>query len=637
MKWLLKVVATLVILTFTSMAIIVAGLHTAYAPQMVNQALACLGYTDVKVKQVEYHIRRPWHITLTQLQTTQHNIPQVKIWLDPASLWHREWRLDGLKVEGKQSTGWLTQLPSIQIKRLALKNTSLGFPSLTLTNANVEVDNWHFDAETGQHQFQGAFQLTAPQWQWRHWQGEQLVVSGSFNDNLWRIRALTSQWLEGEVSLSGDIDKQQGGFIDQLTLSNLKLRNDEVVNTLRSAVDELRDWPIGINRVDIVHSHIDTPDLVVQNINLSLQKWQWPAPWHQQQRAKVSFNADSIRYQQWLIESPLLEASYQPQQATIDIATARTMEGFALMRGAFTPNELLVDELRLNNIDWIMSETPYQPLQSWWSKFQTITVGQLHVGQSMVTANNPEWPVQILGVNASGQDLVLKNEGKSGLWQGDLEISAARANLNHVITQYPKLTMQSQAGHWQLTQLVMPFTSGILEGDADIDLLQEGQPWSVSLLGQNIPLTIAHQWLDLPLAIQGSSDISLVAAGLANSKLLAQHSLDASVRATFRDTQADNQQLFSQWQNNHDTTEKKQVEAITLTPLRLSSDRGRIQLAPWRISNRSLDATFEGNWDLANDQAQQLSLKATLGCQALTRTWPQDGVSVSSDCSGNIK
>ncbi len=651
MKWLLKVVTTIVIIALAGLALLLAGLHTPYAPQMLAYILQYQGQNNVSIDAVEYNIGKPWHIQLIQLRSDGFSIPHVDAWLSPQSLWQRRWVFDGLRLEGKQSTAWLQAIPTIHVKRLALKNTSLSFPSLTLKNANIEVDNWHYNARNQQHYFSGSFQLTAPHWQSEQWQGEQLVVNGRYVNKLWRIDALTTQWLGGEVSISGDIDVKNGGYIDQLTLSNIKLQETGLIDLMQRQAEAVQTWPIAINRIDIVQSHIDTPQRQAQSINMSLQNWQWPLSWAEQKRAKLSFSADALKQGDWFLDSPLLEAHFQPGQASIDIATTKFLDGFVLAKGAFTPTEMLFDELRINGVDWVLQDTLsfsestltpspdslslYTKLKSGWDHFDTVSVTQFHVGQSRITSNQPNWPWQLSGINASGQDVVLKSEGKTGLWQGYLDIGMARGSLNHVITQYPKVTMQSQAGDWKINTITMPFSQGILEGEASINLRETGQPWVLNLFGDNIPTSLYSRWLNLPILLEGNNDLTLSASGLAQSVQLAQYSLDAELRLQFRDTAIDGQQQFALWKEA--PTEPNTLESVNVMPFKLTSDRGRISVTPWRLSHGQFEATFEGYWDLADEAASQLKLNAELDCESLQKQWPGGQASISSDCLGKMR
>lgn len=170
-------------------------------------------------------------------------------------------------------------------------------------------------------------------------------------------------------------------------------------------------------------------------------------------------------------------------------------------------------------------------------------------------------------------------------------------------------------------------------------------------------------------------DITGQAEGLGQDAVSLAYSLAGDVEVSFRDTRlaGSPEALWQQWTQSKPgqaetvtttsprpdavisteiTTEQDlntTPPAITLSPLRLHSERGQIRFTPMTLNSPTLQATLQGEWDLAKPDAQQIQLKVRYDCQQLHRQWAgasstastgdhasASSISVSSTgCAGN--
>lgn len=650
-----KLIATFIVLLLLGLTILLTLLHTQYATSILTYGINTFSPYSFSARHISYTIAKPWHLTLEQPYISQQQRPlfnaeQLDIWFKPTKLFHPGWYFDSILVDGLSLTPTtpLPALPPISTDRLALTNFNLVSPELNLQGSQLQLDNWRSQPSSW-GLFSGDFQLSAKKLRWQQFALRNVLLDGDHNDQHWKLYGFSFDWqhasLNGQAEYLATAQAAEILLIHQLTISGLQLQNAALVDNLQSRFSQLikPSLTIDIRRLDILDSSLELPSYTINDANLSLHNWAWPANHWQQQNAYLSLGASSIRWQNTIVDEPLAELTFSPQQINIEGMSAKILDGYVQADGSLTPDALALNQLTANGIKWFLPEQWLTQLQAASLYFDNISLTALDIGYAQLTAPHPRLPFQLSGINASGHDLVLKRRGRPGLWQGELTASAGFASINSITMVEPLVKMHSQAGHWQLTQLLIPFRNGLLEASGTLDLHREGEPWLLMLTADSIPARVLPQWLGLPLPIRGAMDISLSAQGLSQHATGLAYSLEGELKGHFRQLQLEKQttaQLWQQWsKKNMSALAMQQTEdhsALAATPLHIKANRGQITVEPVNLKGEDFTATLQGQWDLAKPAKQWLQLKATQGCQVLSRYWRHNQQQLSlSSCDGS--
>ncbi|MEH6532193.1 MAG: AsmA family protein [Photobacterium frigidiphilum] len=652
-----KIFGTLIILMLLSITIILTLLHTQYATKLVINTIDATTDYQLKASNISYHISDPWHIQLEQPQIMYQQQPllsanNIQLWLTPTKLLNTGWSFDSILIDTitlNQPLD-LATLPALHVQRLALNNLTLHTPKISIEQARLQIDNWQSRSQSWGI-FSGDFQLSAPNMRWQGTTLKDVLIDGDYQDQNWKLYGLSFEWQH--ATFSGQAEYKQSATqpdlltLHQLTVTGLQLQDQNQLTMLYSYIDQVKasELSIDIKRIDVLESNIEMPNYTLNNINLSVQNWQWPATHWQQHEAQVSLNAGSIQWLNTVFEEPLVNSTFSPQQITVNGLSTKVLEGYVQLDGALTPDVLALNQVTVNGIKWVLPNNWPTHLRTLNSLYSDISITQLDIGYAQLTDTNPASPFQIAGLNINGEDLILKRHGQVGLWQGTLTSNSGAASVNKVSMIGPYIAMNSQAGNWQLKQLTLPFKDGLLEASGNVNLNRSGQPWKLSLQGDNIPATTLSQWLAIPFPVTGAMDVTFNGTGLAQHQTSLAYSFTGDLNATFRQLQLRKltpQQLLQYWgtsqQPQPTSNQSQNIDSLSLSlsPLSISADRGRVAINKIELRSKGLEANLKGKWDLADTTKQTIELQAKQGCQQLTRSWGTDQQLLSaSACEGN--
>ena len=671
MRFIGKIIATIVVLAALVVTVILTLLHTQYAAPMLSQAVNWLTPYTLTLSEARYHIRDPWHLTLLQpsLTLTDEQPPitanRVSLWLSTDSLTQLQWQFDSLLVDGPVVPQQMlppealanAKLPELRSRRLAISQLNVATNSLYLEKGELQLDNWHYQPNNPApwwQQFSGNFQLAADSAQWQQWETKQLLLDGNHHGNLWKLNGFSFDWQHASINGQLDLATDKKTLdIHQLTVSGLQLQDSELTQTLQHQLDSWasEQWQATLKRVDMLDSSIELPAVSLNHANLSLTDWHWPSSAYSQHNAWLSFNADSGSWRQQPFTDPLLDLNFMPNTITLNGASVNALEGYWRAEGKISPDTLQLDNLTSKGIKWFLPADWASHLSHSLSPFKQINIRSLDIGYAQLTAAESDTPWYINGLNVSGKDLLLQPQPYLALWQGNIAATARQVSLNTVDLFEPLIEMTSEQGQWQLNQAFLPFKDGLLEATGQIDLSKEGLPWQAALQGDSLPAHVLPQWLSVPWPASGRIDMTAAIQGLGQNYTSLAHSLNGELRATFRDSAVEQggRSLFNAWRQASaseapsaeaspvtKTTETDKPTSLIITPLKITSDRGRMTIAPLSITGKEIDAVLKGQWDLATPAGQQLELEAKISCQHLIRRWQEGQQTVSGSlCDGS--
>ncbi|WP_299019957.1 AsmA family protein [uncultured Photobacterium sp.] len=658
-----KLFATALVLLLLCLTIVLTLMHTRHATSLVSYALNTFSSYSITASSVNYNFTDPWHLTISdinlkdpQQDSISFTTKELQIWLTPNKLFKPGWHFDTILIDGLSLTpdSSLPALPPLYTNRLALTRFNLQSPELTIKNSKLQLNNWRSEPQPWP-QFTGDFQLAAKKIRWQDTTLNNVLLDGNHNQQHWIIYGFSFNWQQANFNGQAEYlnkTKAETLILHQLTVSDLKLQDNrplgiQPAHRLATRFKHPSELPsiIDIRRLDILNSSLELPELTLNNADLSLQNWHWPTTHWQQQNAHFSLNADSLRWHNTVFEDPLVELAFSPQQMIIEGISAKVMEGYIQTDGTLTPDTLALNQLTINSIKWFLPEQWPAQLQTASRRFENIRLAALDIGYAQFIDTHPERHFQLSDLNLSGHDLIFQHHGQPGLWQGELTASAGFASIKTIAMVEPLMTMHSQNGQWQLSELTVPFRSnGILEAKGSLNLRQDGHPWQLHLTTDSMPATALSQWLALPLPVSGAMDIELSANGLSQHTTSLAYSFEGKLDGKFRQLQLkqhSTSQLWAQWSEMEKpifaTSQKMKSQQVSASELHLRADRGRISLAPISLQATDFNATLKGQWDLAKPNGREIKLQATQGCQQLIKEWrgAQQQISQSSSCDGS--
>ncbi|PSU87073.1 AsmA family protein [Photobacterium kishitanii] len=658
MRLLSKFVLTLVLIVVISLTTLIGLLHTRYNEHIFNFILAQVSPYQIFAKKIDYDIRTPYKIRFEHAEITQHeqvlvHADSIQLWLSKQSITNDKLVFNGVKINNITSANMplLATLPPLTIKRLVLNNTNINTPQFAIKHGLIQMDNWQTPTDNTPwwQSFNGSLQMSAASIKWHQLALQQLLINANKQAQQWHLNGISAHWQQATITAQALFNNDSRRLtIDQLTLNKFHLQDQQLLTDWQQQFTQ-RTVPfktINIKRLDIINSSIELPQWGADDINLSLENWQWPQNYWQQQNSHLSFSASHAQWHQINFEQPLAELQFMPQQIISHGMSAHIMEGFVRVDGWIDPQQLFISDLKASGIKWFLGKNWLQTWQQWQHKYTDVIFKKLNINNSQITSSTSTMPFQLAGIDIDAQDAVLKQNNQWGLWQGQVEANLGFGSINQVVINQAIATMHSNAGQWQLDKLVLPFNHGMLKARARIALDDPQRPWQLTMMGDTIPAQILSQWLSLPLSLTGVIDTQIKLNGQAGNQSDFNGHLNGTAQADFRQLALNNitpQQLFSHWQQPHisafNPTETASQLPLMATPLTLTAQDGAIELQPLQVTAKDLTLNINSHWNLTEIKQQQLKLELAAGCQHLTRQWDQgvSTVTVGSSCTGKTK
>ncbi|MCG3864327.1 MULTISPECIES: AsmA family protein [unclassified Photobacterium] len=664
MRWVIKLVASVLLLGGLSIAALIVLLQTRYATPLLNHTLAIFSHYQLAETQLHYDIKQPLQITLQPLTVKKANktllsVHSITLELSSRSLQTQHLIFSNVIIDGidlhHQQWDKFEHLSVFSIDRLAINDLSIVTPAITINHAQLQIDNWQYrdHQQPWWQQFSGQFQLSAPQITWHNQTLENLLLNGTKQQQHWQLAGFSGRWQRANFNGTADYNRDtQLLTLDQLTLTNLRIQQSQPLAAWSQwLADAIPVRHIMIKRADILDTSIEQPIWAADDISLSLENWSWPNSYWQQDKAHLSVSASNAKWHDIVFEQPIIELNFMPEKINSQGISAQLLNGYMRMDGEISPDKVKLKKLLISGIKGFLPPQWLHTTKTLTSGLSELTIDNLDINNIQLTATDTQLPFQLAGINIDGNDVVLKHQHQWGLWQGKLDTSLGFASINQVVFTDPIAEMSSSNGDWTINKFVLPFTNGMLTADANIQLAQQGQPWSISISNDSVPAALIYRWFKLPLPLNGKIDGILQAQGLASNRQSFNYSLSGQADLTFRDIHLDKvvpTQLLSRWKKkekllgtelDNDNENSDSNTALTLLPLKITAERGKITIPTWRASNDNFSLSLTSDWDLAIPKQQRLEWVLKEDCQQVDRRWHADQTEVNSfsTCNGKIK
>ncbi|WP_394213060.1 AsmA family protein [Enterovibrio calviensis] len=623
MRLLTKLLASLLIVLVVTLATFLTVLSTNFGLPMVKQAVRLLTPYELSATSLEYNLLAPLTLALSDPQLTHDNDPQkhraahfISLRLSPLASLSGEMTLRSVVVRGLDidETVKSSLPPSLTIDHLALDDVSYHSEAISFAHADIQISDWKNSPSTW-GAWQGKFQLSAPKIVIDGQTLTNLLLDSEYRDDAWEIWGLSLNSPFGNVTGSATLQSNHLWVVHQLTLSDTRIEPSESLLKLKKQWDAFsQHYDINIKRLDLLDVSATLTDITVEHLNFSVQSvnlQNGELVWTPNTAASLlSFNASLFNVGQWLFTDLLADLSLSPTRVDVSAFSSKINdEGFVSFSGEMDTSSLKLNTLTANGLDIELDTTMFAVLQQKWAAFDTVELGQFSVKHTNITLPDPAFPIQVIGLNLRGRDLIPRQHAQNGMWQGALTASAAAASINRIPVTAPYANMHvDNKGEWHLDPLSVSFSQGQLSVKARVQLLNPSHPWVTEISGLRIPNELYQRWLGVTLPLSGEHDVDARLSGLGADKDSFAYSLSGNVVATpyrteltTRPEQSLSQSLLGIFVPLNEDGDSMRLP-MTVEQVKLAADRGRISLAPVSVKANTGNASLSGSWDLVTKE-----------------------------------
>ncbi|USH02362.1 AsmA family protein [Grimontia kaedaensis] len=617
MRFLAKLLASLVIIIIVALGALLIVLSTNYGLPLVQKAVSTFTPYSLRAESLDYELLTPLSLALKEPklieQETETSIYRAGYASVTLSVWDS---LNGalalqsvvVRRANIDLADKATLPTSLSIKHLALDDVAYQSNSFAFDHADIQVSNWR-NTEDKWGSWQGQFQFSTPSLSIDGQTLSNLLLDSELTDEKWEIWGLSFNSEFGNVTGSATVENKEV-LLHQLTLSDARIERSSNLANLTAMWGSLsEDYDIAINRLDLLDVSASVDDFTLEHLNLSAQSVNlrngelvWAA---NDASSLLSFNANLINYDTWLLTDVLAEMSLSPARIEVGAFSSKIDdEGYISFAGDITPASLSLRSLVLNGLTLEVEGELSKTLSSHWKRFDNIRVGSLSVKHTNVTMPDPTFPLQVIGLNLKGKDLLLRHASHDGMWLGQLTGSAKAASINRIPVSSPYAAMKVEEGMWQLDPLSLTFKQGQLAAKATANLNNPSRPWTLEGTGLSLPMSIYSRWLGLNLPLDGEHDLDVQVSALGGDEDSLAYSLTGALKATphrtvmqVREDESFSQSLMMLFSDTRGDAERNPLP-ISVGEVNITADRGRISLAPLSLVQEEKRSTLSGQWDL---------------------------------------
>jgi len=608
-----KALLLLALVIVGTLALSAIGLYsvmqTRYATQVVNTLLSQLTPFQVSTAKVAY--TPPLQLTLedTVIGTSENStsIPKLTLWFSQQPWQNGKLSFDSILIEGATLDLKHANLPllaQVNLHQLALKQTDISSSKWSARGVNLQVDQPTWKSDSQQLPY-GDIQLAT----------EQLYIQGEALDNL--LVDMRYQQQDSTIfgssfnwrgaSISGQAEQYaQGWSLVNVTIDNLSLPESQQIQPLLTTLQNF-GLPINhINSLDILNSSFSYGMWQLKHLDASIEAISLKNSIWQQKQGYASFNAESIRNPSFALFSPRAKVAFNQEQIYIEEFDSDFKDGRVQIQGKITPNQVKLDQLSISGVKWL------EDVDQLTSTIEQITTPLKHLEISSLEVENtqfiqveqePYW--QVSGLTIEGKDLTLIEEGKLGLLDGVLEVSANSASIDKLLTTQAHFAAFANGHELTLERAFIPLEQGYIEANGTWDRASLSAPWQVSIHADGIPLQQHHIQQNLPFALSGTAEVEVELSGLSGDYSMFSHSLSGQVTTFLHQAIVEAKSVDG---------EQSYTQKLDIDEIKLKADRGRVIV---QSVSQSEVTQIAGEMDLTKPQYATLLLKSEQACLQL--------------------
>ena len=608
MKKLIKLLGILLGLVIIAAGTSYGLLFTSLATPIVNGLIHLTISPTLSAQKVSY--QAPWKFELNRVNATldkqKIHIPKITVWLNSGLLHNGKIALDSLLIDGLHWQGRVPTLPfnkHLYLYQIAFNHLDFSYHNLIARNINLQVKTpiW---VTGGQVLPYGHIQASADQLYYHGQAIDKVLINANYQAKDSTVYGASFTWHGAQVS--GQAEQYPAGWsLVNVTATKLNLTSKSDANGLNKVFQRLAPHIHDINSLDILNSSVSMAGWQFDNLDLSLENILVNQPVWLQAKGYLSFNADSIDYRGLQLVQPSGQLRFTKNNIQIAEFDSDFQQGKVQINGNLQPRALHLSLLHASGVKWSTDETTDL---SWLAHamppLDSVTIDQLDLenNQFIQLTHRPFW--QLSGFSVEGSNMKLRHQQHWRLWQGQVQASASSVNYGDIIGSHAIIDTHSEHGLWVLDRLSVPLQNGYINALGRWNLSKLGEPWSLDVQADGLPLPEPSGADTLPFDLQGIVSMKAKLHGQAQSAELLRYSLTGTLQAGLRDG------TLATHQRQQEASQSI-VVPLTIDDLQANADRGRIEINAKQISSTNSTGQFAGVLDLANmsDASAQLTLK----------------------------
>ena len=632
-------------------------LHTPYAQPVLTPLIDKISDQKIAFGDISYSIQSPLHLTLSDVTIIQseHSLQMqhVDVWLPQHPIQKGKLAFDSIKIDGLSLQDGLPTnegINWISIDQLSISNLDFANEDVVLRDAQIQLTNWSVQENTA-IPFEGSFQFSTQQ---LYWQGEALndvLIDGYYSENYTALHGLSFIWRDSTITAQAELKENTLWVIPQFTLRNFNLASDNA-DIIGKPLQWLaqQDFTYQFERIDLLNINVELPQFSVNNLSLSAENVLLPYHLWQQSEAAISFNADSVVWNEHLIENPIVNLTLNGKKADITNLSFDIFNGNIQLSGQVSPNTINLKTFTAEQVKWIVTNDETQAFNQYIKQLTEVKVAKIDLNNIQLIQLNGLYPYQLSGVNIDGNELDLLRDNQWGLWDGKLSISASNASFNYLLSQQLLIEMSTVNGLWSVERALLPLPEGLIGFTGSMQLMQDSQPWQLEAYGDGLPVSYFNQFVSNPIPLDGLTEFTFNGNGLAVNRDSFNYSFNGELNLILREmiTTKTAKEL---WQyklglipdNDHpnaslETKEKTQEKTpiaqypIHVDPITVTANRGRITIEPIMITGEGFNYNIEGDYDLVNPEQAEAITSITQECHQLKQKLFSKEVQIINYC-----
>lgn len=435
----------------------------------------------ISFERVSHSITKPYELTFENLKIqdkaqsrTYLTSQKVVIGLLKNDLLQLN-RLDYLLLENGQIEV-LQHNAEFNVQFLQLKNISVHYLDtaqnieITLSNIYGGAKPWSTRLLTDRLDTQ--FNFTIQRAIYNQFKSESVFVQGIQKNQQLRLSNLGGNINQGFFTANLVILPNNQIDVAQLKLNNIHFQSTDNVSRINDLITDLPYTTVQL--LSIINGSVSLPNLTIEKANLEAKNIRYDGQW-QLDKSDLSFDAQSIVWQDELVEQPLLQWYHADDKIILEQAIALWNKGNIKLTGSWQNGLLTIDNMIAGGIRYQLPTRWYQTLDTHTLPDifpDHIVIKQFMLMPSLLIDTDPQFPFQLSSFEAFGNDININTSQHHVNINGSMLLKADNATFNTVELNKPDLSMTLTDKNYLLTFSTL-IEQGILEGQAHLFTTQQ--------------------------------------------------------------------------------------------------------------------------------------------------------------------
>lgn len=248
------------------------------------------------------------------------NIQQVDFWLSQHPIQNNKLAFDSVKIDGiSLQTGLpnTQQLDWLSIAQLSISNLDFADDGLVIREAQVQLSNWSIN-KTKTLPFEGEFQFSTQQLYWQSEALDDVLIDGYYSQDYTALDGISLTWRGSTITAQAELKENKLWVIPQFTLRRFNLESDnaDIIGKPLQWLSE-QHFTYQFKRIDLLNINLELPQIVTNDLSLSAENILLPYDLWEQTNANISLNADSIVWNETMIEKPIMDVTLNKKKKPI--------------------------------------------------------------------------------------------------------------------------------------------------------------------------------------------------------------------------------------------------------------------------------------------------------------------------------